>query len=88
MAPELATAFRMYGPTESWVRRIVEWYETRWGIEEFFRGLRSGMHIEDRRLRTADALKQCLVFDAVTAWKVFSRARMRSTHRTPRWRGC
>ena len=63
------------GPTESWARRIVGWYEARWGIEEFFRVLKSGMHIEDRKLRTADALKKCLVFDAVTAWQVFSLAR-------------
>ena len=63
------------GPSESWARRIVGWYEARWGIEEFFRVLKSGMRIEDRRLRTADALKKCLVFDAVTAWQVFSLAR-------------
>ena len=72
------------GPSESWARRIVGWYEARWGIEEFFRVLKSGMRIEDRRLRTADALKKCLVFDAVTAWQVFSLARYaRDTADTP-----
>ena len=74
------------GPTESRARRIVGWYEARWGIEEFFRVLKSGMHIEDRRLRTADALKKCLVFDAVTAWQVFSLAR--HARDAPRWRRC
>ena len=35
------------------------WYEARWGIE-------------DRQLHEAEALQQCLAFDAVTAWRVFS----------------
>ena len=30
--------------------------------------LKSGTRIEDRRLREADALINCLAFDAVTAW--------------------
>ena len=37
--------------------------------------LKSGMHIEDRKLRTPDALKKCLAFDAVTALQMFSLAR-------------
>ena len=48
------------------------WYEARWGIEEYFRVLKSGTRIEDRRLQEADALVKCLAFDAVTAWRVFS----------------
>jgi len=63
------------GPSEPWARRIVRWYEARWGIEEFFRVLKSGARIEDRRLRTAQALQKCLAFDAITAWQVFSLAR-------------
>ena len=31
-----------------------------------------GTRIEDRRLRDAAALGKCLVFDAITAWRVFS----------------
>ena len=52
--------------------RIVRWYEARWSIEEFFRLLKSGTRIEDRRLQTAAALEKCLAFDAITAWRVFS----------------
>ena len=48
------------------------WYEARWGIEEYFRVLKTGTRIEDRRLLDADALVKCLAFDAVTAWRVFS----------------
>ena len=60
------------GPTADWAERIVGWYEARWGIEEYFRVLKSGTRIEDRRLREADALINCLAFDAVTAWRVCS----------------
>ena len=51
--------------------RAVQRYENRWGIEEFFRALKSGMRIQDRQLRTADSLQRCLAFDAVNAWRVF-----------------
>ena len=59
-------------PTAAWAERIVGWYEARWGIEEYFRVLKSGTRIEDRRLREADALVKCLAFDAITAWQVCS----------------
>ena len=62
-------------PTAEWAERIVGWYERRWGIEEYFRLLKSGTRIEDRRLRDADALVKCLALDAITAWQVFSLAR-------------
>ena len=58
--------------TAEWAERIVSWYERRWGIEEYFRLLKTGTRIEDRRLRDAEALGKCLVFDAITAWRVFS----------------
>ena len=58
--------------TAQWAERIVGWYERRWAIEEYFRLLKSGTRIEDRRLRDAQALGKCLVFDAITAWRVFS----------------
>ena len=60
------------GPTAEWAERIVGWYEARWGIEEYFRVLKSGTRIEDRRLQQADALVKCLAFDAITAWRVCS----------------
>ena len=60
------------GATAEWAERIVGWYEARWGIEEYFRVLKTGTRIEDRRLQEADALVKCLAFDAITAWQVFS----------------
>ena len=64
------------GRSAEWAERIVGWYETRWRIEEFFRLLKSGTRIEDRRLRDAEALEKCLVLDAITAWRVFSLDRL------------
>ncbi len=58
--------------TAEWAERIVGWYEARWGIEEYFRVLKSGAQSEERQLRDAAALGKCLVFDAITAWQVFS----------------
>ena len=70
--------------TAEWAERIVGWYEQRWAIEEYFRPLKTGTRIEDRRLREADALVKCLAFDAITAWQVFSLARhARDAPQTP-----
>ena len=57
--------------TPEWADRIRQWYETRWSIEEFFRVLKTGTRIEDRRLDDAEDLRKCLAFDAITAWRVF-----------------
>jgi len=65
-------------------RRIVGWYESRWSIEEFFRALKSGTRIRDRKLRTDKALAKCLAFDAVCAWRTFDLGRAaRETPQAP-----
>ncbi len=56
--------------------RICEWYEARWGIEEFFRVLKSGCQSEARRFDDAEDLLKCLAFDAITAWRVFDLQRL------------
>ena len=58
-------------PTKRDALRIVQRYGSRWGIEEYFRVLKSGMRIQDRRLRTGAGLAKCLAFDAIQAWRVF-----------------
>ena len=58
-------------PTKRDALRIVQRYESRWGIEEYFRVVKSGMRIQDRRLRTGAGLAKCLAFDAIEAWRVF-----------------
>jgi hypothetical protein len=38
-------------------RRVLEWYETRWMIEEFHKCLKTGCRLEDRQYETAAALE-------------------------------
>ena len=65
-------------------RRIVAWYEARWTIEEYFRILKVGTRVEDRKLDHADDLRKCLAFDAVTAWRVMDlERRARDTPERP-----
>ena len=52
--------------------KVVSWYERRWLIEEFFKALKVGTRIEDRRLDEADDLRKCLAFDAITACRVMT----------------
>ena len=46
---------------------VLDWYRKRWTIETWFRTLKTGTRIKDRRLDAADDLRKCLAFDAVTA---------------------
>lgn len=50
--------------------RIVKWYMRRWGIEVYHRVLKSGCRIEDRQLRTAQRIENCLAIDMVVAWRI------------------
>ena len=47
----------------------LRWYELSQRINSFFRALKSGSRIGDRRLRGADELRKCLAFDAVAAFR-------------------
>ena len=58
-------------PDRHWAERILNRYEGRWAIEEYFKTLKQATRIEDRRLDEADDLRRCLAFDAVIAWRVF-----------------
>ena len=57
-------------------KTVVAWYERRWTIEEYFRVLKTGTRVENRRLDHADDLRKCLAFDAITACHVFDLQRM------------
>jgi len=46
---------------------VLDWYRKRWTIETWFRTLKTGTRIKDRRLDRADDLRKCLAFDAITA---------------------
>ncbi len=49
---------------------VLDWYRTRWSVGTWFRTLKTGTRIRDRRLDAADDLRKCLAFDAVTACRV------------------
>jgi hypothetical protein len=48
----------------------IEWYACRWGIEVWYRILKSGCKIEDRRLASAERLIRCLALYSVIAWRI------------------
>jgi len=47
--------------------QIIGWYEQRWLIEEFFKALKTGCRMEERQLRSADALEALCGVLCVTA---------------------
>ncbi len=64
--------------------KTVSFYERRWWIEEYFKALKVGTRIKDRRLNQADDLRKCLAFDAITACRVMTVERLaRSAPDTP-----
>jgi hypothetical protein len=58
------------------VRTIVQYYCQRWGIEVFFRTLKSGCRIERRRFEHVDNLSPCLGLYLIVAWRTFYVCRM------------
>jgi hypothetical protein len=52
------------------VLRIVEWYRTRWLIEEFFKCLKTGCAYEQRQLESLDTLLVALALFAPIAWQL------------------
>ncbi|MGH9255857.1 MAG: IS4 family transposase, partial [Vicinamibacterales bacterium] len=52
------------------VLQIVEWYRTRWLIEEFFKCLKTGCAYEQRQLESFDTLLVALALLAPIAWQL------------------
>ena len=48
----------------------VDWYNKRWGIEEYHRTLKSGCRIENRQLGDRTVWENCLAIDLVVAWRI------------------
>ncbi len=51
------------------VRQVIQHYCVRWMIEVFFRVLKSGCRVEERRFETLDRLLNCLATYLITAWR-------------------
>lgn len=62
--------------TPEQVRQVVEYYCVRWCIEIFFRTLKSGCRIEQRRFEHADRLLACLGLCLIVAWRTLFLCRM------------
>jgi hypothetical protein len=59
--------------------QIIEFYRTRWLIEEFFKALKTGCSVEKRQLESYDALTKMLAFFLPIAWQMLL---LRSLERT------
>ena len=51
------------------VRNVIQYYCARWMIEVFFRVLKSGCRVEDRRFEHIDRLLSCLAVYMIVAWR-------------------
>jgi hypothetical protein len=51
------------------VRQVIQYYCVRWMIEVFFRVLKSGCHVEQRRFEQMDRLLTCLAVYLIVAWR-------------------
>ena len=50
--------------------KYVQWYRSRWRIEEWHRVLKSGCRIEKVKNRTAGNIKRAIAVDLVVAWRI------------------
>lgn len=51
------------------VRQVIQYYCVRWMIELFFRVLKSGCRVEERRFEQIDRLQSCLAVYLIVAWR-------------------
>jgi Transposase Tn5 dimerisation domain/Transposase DNA-binding/Transposase DDE domain len=58
------------------VRLIVQYYSMRWMVELFFRVLKSGCRVEDRRFEELERLLPCLAVYLIVAWRVLFLCRL------------
>jgi Transposase Tn5 dimerisation domain/Transposase DNA-binding len=58
------------------VRVVIQYYSTRWMVELFFRVLKSGCRVEDRRFEALDRLLPCLAIYLIVAWRVLLLCRL------------
>lgn len=55
--------------TADQVRLIIQYYCTRWMIEVFFRTLKSGCRVEERRFETLERELRCLAVYLIVTWR-------------------
>jgi len=57
-------------------QRILEWYKKRWTIEIYFKTLKSGLHVEECRLGSADRLFRFMALAAIIGYRVLYLSRI------------
>lgn len=57
--------------TEAEIELVIQYYCIRWMIEIFFRTLKSGSRIEQRRFETIERFERCLAISMIVAWRTF-----------------
>jgi hypothetical protein len=55
--------------THEQVRQVIQYYCVRWMIEVFFRVLKSGCRVEERRFEHIDRFLSCLAVYLIVAWR-------------------
>ena len=55
--------------TQEQVRTVVEYYCVRWWIEVFFKTLKSGCRVEERRFEDIERLLPCVAIYLIVAWR-------------------
>jgi len=58
------------------IRTVVEYYCQRWGIEVFFKTLKSGCRIEERQFEFFDREMNCIAVYMIVAWRVLLLCRL------------
>lgn len=65
--------------TDEHVRTIVEYYCQRWGIEVYFKTLKSGCRIEERQFEYLEHEMNCIAVYMIVAWRVLLLCRLGRT---------
>jgi Transposase DNA-binding/Transposase Tn5 dimerisation domain/Transposase DDE domain len=55
--------------TDDQIKLIVQYYCTRWMVEIFFRTLKSGCRVEERRFEDVDRLLPCIAVYLIVTWR-------------------
>jgi hypothetical protein len=61
-------------------RRMVRWYALRWGIEVWHGVLKSVCRVEDRQMKSAQALERALALDMIVASRALLLSRLGKAH--------
>ena len=65
------------------VLKVIEYYESRWMIEIFFKTLKSGCEVESLQFEEASRFESCLAVYLIVAWRVLFICRLGRSH--PDW---